>query len=222
MDVFHYCSQNEKDIYKEFGSAKNIGLTSQQVSQKLNKYGKNLLPHQQISALNIFIRQLKSPFIYLLIIASIITFLLKHHIDGIFILFFVAVDIIFGFFQEYRSEKTIEILNQYHQNKVKVIRNGMQENIDSAEIVPGDLLLFQSGDTFAADVRIVEAKELQKMHKSSIIKFLLFIVLKISDFVAPWCQRAVVRLLYWQPAKIANLVRSDNLLHPSAKQAYLK
>lgn len=161
MDILRYSGHTEESIYKEFGSAKNIGLTSQQVSQKINKFGKNLLPHQQISALSVFIRQLKSPFIYLLIIASIITFLLNHHLDGIFILFFVVIDIIFGFFQEYRSEKTIEILNKFHQNKVKVIRNGQPENIDSAELVPGDILQFQAGDTFSADVRIIEAKGLQ-------------------------------------------------------------
>jgi len=104
--------------------------------------------------IDILKRQFKSAFIYLLIVASIIAFVLKNNFDGYMILLFVFINTTLGFYQEYKSERALKYLKKFVPNKVKVLRAGNIQYIPSTEIVPGDIVSLEVGDIVPADIRL--------------------------------------------------------------------
>ena len=89
------------------------GLSESEVSARQTQYGPNTLTSSQFRAFPILIRQFKSSFVYLLIAAALIALFLGERTDAIMIFIFIAVDALLGFLQEYRSEKTVALLQKY-------------------------------------------------------------------------------------------------------------
>ncbi|WKK84394.2 cation-translocating P-type ATPase [Marivirga arenosa] len=145
------------------------GLNDHQIHQKLKEYGPNVLARaHKISPIKIFLSQFKSPLIIILIVAAIISFSVgflpdqeSKLVDTILILVIVLLSGIMGFVQDYNAEKTIEALQNLASPNSRVIRNGKEEEIDSSEIVPEDILVIESGDMITADVEILEAFQLE-------------------------------------------------------------
>ena len=137
------------------------GLTENEVKKRLFEYGPNVLKKNNISTLRVFARQFKSSLIYILIVASLIAFLIKDYSDGIIIIVILAINTTLGFWQEYKSEKTIEKLYKFIKNEVCVRRNGEVIRLDDDSIVPGDVVLIREGDIVPADIRLFEADDLQ-------------------------------------------------------------
>jgi len=138
------------------------GLSSKEVKERLDKYGKNELPKKKRdSVFKIFFRQMLDPIVLLLIVTIVFSLIINEPIDAIAIMFIVLVDLIIGTYQEWRAERTAESLSNLIKVRCKVIRNGIEEEIDSSELVIGDIVLLESGNKISADLRIIECHNLQ-------------------------------------------------------------
>ena len=138
------------------------GLTASEVASRLKEYGPNKLPEEEdISLLKVLLHQFKSPLIYILIVAAIVTALLKEFIDTGVIVAVVILNAIVGFFQEYKAETSVKALRNMVVAKARVVRDGKEAEIHSEELVPGDIVLLASGVKVPADLRLVEVIELR-------------------------------------------------------------
>lgn len=137
------------------------GLTSQQVAQRLIKFGPNeLKAKQSLSSLKIFLNQFKSPLIYILLVASLVTFFLNDLTDTIVILAAVVVNTVLGFYQEQRSQKSMLALKSLLAPLAKVIRDNQTQMIEAKNLVPGDLVILTIGTRVPADGILVEGTDL--------------------------------------------------------------
>ncbi len=153
---FH--SIKEEQLLKQLKTSE-AGLNEHEALLRLQKYGKNeIRKTRKLNALKIFLSQLTSFLIIVLLIAVIISFLLKHWLDASVIFVVIILNSFFGFFQEYRAEKTIDNLKQFLVPKAKVLRENKIMEIDSREIVPGDILILEEGDKIMADSRIISSE----------------------------------------------------------------
>lgn len=146
-------------ISAEFDSDVEKGLTQEQAQERLESSGPNLMATNKVLAWHIFLRQLKSPFIYLLFFAVILSFLMQNWVEGLMILLFIFINTFLGFFQEFRSEKTAKLLSTLISWRSRVIRSGEEKVIPTEELVPGDLISLEPGDKISVDARVVEAQD---------------------------------------------------------------
>lgn len=145
------------------------GLSSQEAKQRLQQSGRNeLVRTSRVRPLKILLSQFSSPLILVLIAAAIISFSIgffpgqdSNNVDAILILIIVLVSGIFGFVQDYEAERTIEALQKMAVPQARVLRDGGEVEVPSAEVVPGDLLLLEAGDMITADSTLVEAFHLE-------------------------------------------------------------
>lgn len=137
------------------------GLTETQVQAALQQFGPNLLPSPPLPGkAKIFVRQFLSPFIYMLVVAAVVSFGLGQMASGIFILVVLGVNASIGFLQEYSAQQAAAALRNMVRGAVQVIRAGRQITLDSEAIVPGDVVLLASGDKVPADVRLISSGDL--------------------------------------------------------------
>src|SRR5512136_299288 len=117
------------------------GLTSDEVRQRLSRYGSNLLkPEKKSDALTLLLAQFKSPIILILIFAAGLSFFLHNPVDATIILVIVLVSGFLGFWQERGAVNAVEKLYAIVQIKATVVRNGKSEEVTIEEIVPGDIV----------------------------------------------------------------------------------
>ncbi len=149
--------------------AATLGLSTSEAQRRQQEFGRNELTRQtKARPFRILLRQFTSPLILLLIAAAIISLAVgflpdqePNVVDASLILFIVLLSGILGFVQDYNAERTIEALQKMATPQSRVIRNGQEVEIPSAEVVPGDLLLLESGDMVTADGTVVEAFHLE-------------------------------------------------------------
>ena len=132
------------------------GLSEKEAQKRLIKYGENKIKFEETTWKHILFRQFKSPFVYLLFFAFILSFALGERLDALMILLFVGINAGLGFYQEWRSEKTVKLLKKYLIGKINVIRGGQEKLQDATQLVPGDLIVLEPGDIIPADVRFIE------------------------------------------------------------------
>ena len=160
MDFVKYTALEVSQIENELNTNVSTGLKETDVKLSLAKYGSNKLRERDTAWWEILIRQFKSSFIYLLIAAAVLAFLLREYTDGLFIIVFVLINSFLGFFQEYSSEQYVKILNKYVVASTKVVRGGVESVVLSTELVVGDIVKIESGDIFPADLRIFKDHDL--------------------------------------------------------------
>jgi len=137
------------------------GLTSEQAADKLLVQGLNALPESKPPGfVLLFVWQFKSPFIYVLLIAAVISFALGQTTNSIFILLVLLLNAVIGSFQEYSAERAANALNAMVPQMANVIRDGHTLRINSKELVLGDVILLASGDRVPADGVCFEAHQL--------------------------------------------------------------
>lgn len=137
------------------------GLTQNEVLNRQEKYGKNILPKKKRdSILKIFFSEFKDPMVLLLLVAVIISFISKEIVDALAILFIVLVDAIMGTYQENKANKVADSLSKLISAKIKVFRNNEVISIDAEELTIGDYVFLESGDKISADMRIIESHNL--------------------------------------------------------------
>lgn len=135
---------------------KNLSL--QEIKERQVKYGKNILPEESpISGFKIFIYQFFNPLVYILLLAGSISIFLQKYFDIILIFSVVIVNAIMGFFQEYKTQKTLYALKKLIKPIAKVFRDGRKQEIMAQELVPGDIVFLGSGDRVPADGKVLEA-----------------------------------------------------------------
>lgn len=138
------------------------GLSEEEVRLRLEQYGKNELkgkPKKSLFAL--FFAQLQDMLIYVLFGAAAITVFIGNYVDSVIILSVVALNAVIGVAQEYKAEKAMEALQKMTSPKSLLRRDGEVKEVNSAEIVPGDIVLLEAGRTIPADLRLIESANLQ-------------------------------------------------------------
>lgn len=138
------------------------GLSPEEAKSRLEKYGPNSFKSgKEFDILGTIIHQFSDPLIYILIIAAVITALLGHWIDTYVIMAVVLLNAIIGFSQEYKAEKAIGALISLAAPRATVIRDGHTVEVDSQDLVPGDIVLLASGTKVPADLRMFETTRLE-------------------------------------------------------------
>ncbi|GAB4234315.1 MAG: cation-transporting P-type ATPase [Chlamydiales bacterium] len=142
--------------------AKKTGLSRQESKQRLKEFGKNALEkEEQQSIIELFIHELNNPLIYLLLIASLLSFFVGHVVDATVILLIVVMNATLGIWQSYRAEKAIAALKELTAIKANVVRDGKLKKINAENVVPGDLVEIETGDVIPADLRLIETNDLE-------------------------------------------------------------
>ncbi|MEG3940221.1 magnesium-translocating P-type ATPase [Microcoleus sp. S36b_A3] len=137
------------------------GLSSQDAQQHLSEYGANSLKQkQQSNSLTLLLNQFKSPIILILIFAAVLSIFLKDAADAIIILAIVLISGLLGFWQERGATNAVEKLLALVQVKATVLRDGKSQEIPNEEVVPGDIVLLNAGDSIPGDCLILESKDL--------------------------------------------------------------
>ena len=163
---------SKEDVEKKLNTNLNSGLTTEQVAESRSKYGYNQLQAQKKKSLFVkFLEQFKDFMIIILIIAAIISGVVGYMqgegiTDSIIIFIVIIVNAIVGVAQESKAEKSLEALQKLSDHVAKVIRNGNLEVVPSKELVPGDIVVLDTGDFVPADLRITEAVNLKSQEAS--------------------------------------------------------
>lgn len=159
IQVWH--EKTPKDIAADFKVDISVGLTQTEAEHRLQS-GKNLLVKQKkTSPLIIFIRQLNSLVIWVLLGSAGVSFLLGEKVNAIAIFAIVILNAVIGFVLEYRADRAILALQQMAAPKATVFRDGHAKEVPTSDIVPGDIILFESGDLIAADARLINLSSLK-------------------------------------------------------------
>ncbi|MFO9572932.1 cation-translocating P-type ATPase [Legionella pneumophila serogroup 1] len=146
----------------------SIGLSEKEAEQRLKDEGPNLLSQQKKTSLFvIFLQQFESVVTWVLLGAVVVSFLLDEKADAIAILAIVILNAIIGFVLEYRADRAMLALQQMAAPKATVLRDGHAKIIAASDVVPGDIILFESGDLIAADARLFELSAL-KINEASL------------------------------------------------------
>ena len=157
MEFSSYTSQGVKEVLARL-KTRASGLSDKEAEERLKIYGLNEVKAKEAGLLGIFLRQLKSPFFYLLFIAAVVAFLIGEKIDGFLILVFILINTSLGFFQEAKAERTMSLLKRYVPLSTKVLREGKERTIEKRFLAPGDIVLLGAGDVPPADLRILKAQ----------------------------------------------------------------
>ncbi len=138
------------------------GLKSEEAEKRLNEHGPNKLPESESpSALKRFLMQFHNVLIYVLLVAAGITALLDHWLDTGVILGVVLINAIIGYVQEGKAEKALEGIRKMLSLDANVIRNGKRRKVNAEKLVPGDMVLLESGDKIPADLRLINVRNLR-------------------------------------------------------------
>lgn len=153
-------AQPAKAVLNVFSSDEQ-GLSSQEASRRYQHYGPNQLPsRRQRGPVARFLTQFQDALVYVLIVAAVITAALGHWIDTAAIIGIVIINAVIGFVQEGRAERALAALHGLLSPRARVRREGRNRVVDSADLVPGDIVLLSAGDKVPADVRLLRARSL--------------------------------------------------------------
>ena len=161
-----------EETAKKFNTSIEKGLTTEAVEESRSKYGFNELQAKKKKSIFVkFLEQFKDFMIIILIIAAIVSGVVGYMqgegiTDSIIIFIVIIVNAIVGVAQESKAEKSLEALQKLSSHVAKVVRNGSMEVVQSRELVPGDIVVLDTGDFVPADLRIVEAVNLKSQEAS--------------------------------------------------------
>ncbi|MGB3073305.1 MAG: HAD-IC family P-type ATPase [Candidatus Moraniibacteriota bacterium] len=148
-----------EDIIIELGSRKS-GLSQAEVRERLNEYGPNRLTEEVSPWPAMLKRRFRSSFLYLLLAAALLSFILGERLEAALILVFVFINVALESYQEYHSEQSIRLLRRYLVSHVRVRRGGEVLLVENESVVPGDIVLVEAGDRLAADIRFISSTAL--------------------------------------------------------------
>ena len=136
------------------------GLAEEEAKARLIKYGDNTFHNKEkVNPVSLFFKQFLSPLIFLLLGAVVLTFILNEWVDAIVIAMAVLLNVLLGFYHEYHAENTLDKLTTYIKDRSRVIRNGREQEIDSALLVSGDIIKLSYGSRVPADARILTVND---------------------------------------------------------------
>jgi len=144
----------ESDIHK--------GLSEEEALARAHVFGENIIENtKNTSAFFVLLNQFKSPLILILIFAGAVTIFIDHLRDALFIFAAVVVNSGLGFYQEYKAERAISELKTYLKQRARVVRDGVEHEVDAVHLVPGDIIRLSQGDRVPADGRLLYTNDVQ-------------------------------------------------------------
>ena len=151
-----------RDALEALRSSRQQGLTRDEAERRLREHGRNLLPPaKKRGPFMRFLLQFHNVLIYVLLVAAVVTALLGHWIDSGVILGVVVINAIIGFLQEGKAERALEAIRDMLSPHAQVLRDGRRQEIDAADLAPGDIVFLASGDRVPADLRLLDVKSLR-------------------------------------------------------------
>lgn len=157
----HWWAQTSDQVSARLGVRPNEGLSESEVRPRQERFGINsLVAEKKTSGFIKFIRQFKSPVVLALVAATVVSITLGEWIDATAILVIVVINAFVSLYQEAKAEKAVETLKSLSAPKARILRQGHIVQVDSKDVVPGDVLVFEAGDFIAADARVFEARQL--------------------------------------------------------------
>ncbi len=157
LDV-KYWTLEEKPLLSLLKSSKN-GLSQEEAKRRLDQFGSNAIPDKdKKSWLDILIAQFTNPLLLILIVATFVSAYLGDVFDTVIIIVIIVISALLGFFQEYKAEKVLSELKKYFSYSTIVLRDGIKQQIDTRELVPGDIVFVRLGDLIPADIRLLESE----------------------------------------------------------------
>ncbi len=160
-DATPWHSHDNETVFQKVSSSAD-GLSQQIAEQHLQKYGANRLkPAKKKGPLARFLAQFHNVLIYVLLGAAVVTALLEHWVDSGVILAVVILNAIIGFIQEGKAEKALDAISNMLSHHAMVKRDGKFISLAAEQLVPGDVVLLQSGDKVPADLRMFKTRELR-------------------------------------------------------------
>lgn len=233
-----YWSLSINEVASSFDLDKKVGLSKAEADERLITFGRNTFESsKKTGVIKIFLNQLTSPLILILIFAGIVTFIVSHYRDTVFIFVAVIINSILGFWQENKAERALSELKTYLKQRARVIRDGIEKEIDAEEIVPGDIIRLSQGDRVPGDARVIFVndfevdesiltgeslpitKKIEPVSENTVIseqKSMIFAGTLVTQGV---CEAIVCRTdAYTELGKIASLIaRSNNEKTPLQK-----
>ncbi len=160
--------ESKDRVLGELSSDEESGLTAAEASSRLSQYGPNELEKEEKTPLwKRFFEQMADPMVIMLIVAAVISAVTgmiqgeSEWADVIIIMAVVIINSVLGVVQEAKSEQALEALQQMSAAQSKVIRDGKMAHLPSAELVPGDIVLLEAGDSVPADCRVLESASMK-------------------------------------------------------------
>jgi Mg2+-importing ATPase len=156
-----YWKLQKEELLRESNSSL-AGLNEAEVALRLKAFGLNEIPHAgHKTAFKIFFSQLTNPLIYVLVLASILAAFMGDFTESAIIITIMAINTVLGFYLEYKSEHAINELRKYLTYTAIVLRDGKKTEIDTSQLVPGDIVYLSIGDVVPADLRLLNVDDLQ-------------------------------------------------------------
>src|SRR5665648_420768 len=150
-----YYQQSIDEVVQYSKTDLKIGLSSPEVKKRLDEVGPNQLEEKKgRTPWDMFLTQFKDVLVLILLISALVSFILGEVSDAIVIAIILILNAALGVVQEYKAEKSLAALKKMTTPNALVIRDGKQAKIDAAQLVPGDIVLLESGDHIPADLRL--------------------------------------------------------------------
>ncbi len=138
------------------------GISEEEAERRLKIFGSNVIEKsRRAPGFFILLNQFKSPLILILLFAGMITLFIAHYRDALFIFAALIVNAALGFYQEHKAERALAELKTYLKQRSRVIRGGVEHEIDAANLVPGDIIRLAQGDRVPADGRLLFVNDFQ-------------------------------------------------------------
>jgi Ca2+-transporting ATPase len=146
-------------ILTEFKVDPNIGFTAAEVASGLKKHGPNRLKEAKSKNIGlIFLEQFLDPIIYILAAAMALAYFFGEWLEGTAVLIVILITALIGFFMEWQAIRSVEALQKMVETQANVLRDGKEKQIKAVGLVPGDIVILESGDVIPADCRMLETE----------------------------------------------------------------
>jgi P-type Ca2+ transporter type 2C len=159
MAFSEFTKKEIKEVFEILKSRKE-GLSEEEAKERQKIYGFNEIKEKEVSAIRNFFEAVKISIFLSFIHCRFLAFFVGEKIDSLLIIIFASLNVILGFTQEYRAHRALSLLKSYFPPDVNVLREGKEKIIDKKFLVPGDIVILQTGDIVPADLRIIEERNL--------------------------------------------------------------
>ncbi|MFW5746756.1 MAG: cation-transporting P-type ATPase, partial [Nanoarchaeota archaeon] len=153
--------RKEIDVVLADFSTGSKGISQEEAKRRLKEYGPNVFAREErFRLLKLFFGQFKNLLIIILLLAGVISYVVGATSDALVIFVIVLLNVLIGFFQEFKTEKSLQALRKLVSSEAVVIRDGAQRQIPAEQIVPGDILVLNEGMKIPADARVISSVHL--------------------------------------------------------------
>ncbi len=169
-DVFimaEFYQYKKEDVIEELNTDAETGLSQSEVEERQEEYGPNKLAEQEsVEWYEILLDNLNNIIVYLLAAAALLSLFMGDYIEAVAIVIAILISVLTGFVVEWRAAESVDALQEMVNTTVRVIRDGEEEEIESTDLVPGDIIVLSEGDAIAADGRVLENNNFQSIESA--------------------------------------------------------